>query len=463
MKSLVSSMTDFSKEWKNRLKLSKNVIADFNMLLSKRLIFLLCLFAGTTFIISWMSQSYFDVNFIEVISYKPDDGICRYYNGVFGLHCFGDFSSPIAGIRDSDNPWAEPFMYTPAGALIFYIFSALGFLFNSLTVSLVFYLGLLTICLISPIYWASTNYKSLSPFMVLVVGMMTTPFLSGLDRANLISVSTLFLLYVSINFYRKNLTLLLVFITLCTVIKPHYIVLAILFLVLRNKAFFVYTLITSLIIQVLATLILVKNPIQTWSSILSYWSTFNSSEIASGLVSSNISLYNSTYNLMFIIDSMSSYNFGDLKFLARLVSFFLILICLTFVLFFGDKIPKLYTLVFIFTLCSFFVNTTYIYYTNFAIVICALILRDPESHTGNSAQGHRFKVEHYRILSYLLVFIICFTLYNLPIPTSVILPDLFSNELSSVSRLLISPLWFSWCVIAIFAFFRKAQKGELRS
>jgi hypothetical protein len=462
MRLLVNTMSDLSKAWKNRLKLRKNVSVDFNMLLSKRLIFLLSCFAGATYTIGWIGQSYFDVNFMEVISFIPNDGTCPYYHGVFGVHCFGDFSGPILGIRDIPNPWDVPFVYTPAGALVFYLFSTLGFLFNSLLVSLFFYLILLTVCLISPIYWASKNFKSLSPFLLLVVGIMTTPFLSGVDRANTISISTLFLLYVSINFYQQNLTLLLVFITLCAVIKPHYIILAILFLVLGKRVFFVYALIVNLIVQVLATLILVKSPIQTWSSILDYWSTFNANE-AIGVQVLNISIYNSIYNLMFIFDSMLNLNFGDLKFLARLVSYLLILICIIFVLFFGNKIPTLYTLVFVFTICSFFVNTTFIYYTNFAIVICALILREPESHLSYSAQHYSLKVEHYRILSYLLVFIICFTLYHLPISTSVIFPQLFSNETYSVSRLLVSPLWFFWCVITMFTVLLKVHKGKCKS
>jgi hypothetical protein len=463
MKALVSTIKDFSNLLKSSFQLRKDVRGDFNILLSQRLIFLLSCFAGITYTISWIGQSYFDVNFMEVISYKPDDGPCPYYNGVFGVHCFGDFSGPIIGIRRLDNPWAEPFIYTPAGALVFYLFSTLGFLFNSLLVSMVIYLILLIICLISPIYWASKNFKSLAPLLLLVVGIMTTPFLSGVDRANTISISTLFLLYVSINFYRQNLTLLLVFITLCAVIKPHYIILALLFLVLRNNVFFVYTLIVNLIIQGLATLILVKNPIQTWISILSYWSTFNSTETMGGQVSINISLYNSIYTLMSIINSISNYNFGDFSFFARLGSLLLMLICVVFILFFGNKIPKLYSLVFVFTLCSFFVNTTFIYYTNFAIVICALILREPESHLSYSTQNSSFKLEHYRISSYLLVLIICFTLYTIPVPTSVIFPELFSSEPYSVSRLLISPLWFFWCVITIITVLLNSYKGKLKS
>lgn len=151
-----------------------------------------------SWLVFWILGSYFNGDPFAVISHDgADSPRMAEQPGLgtevfrFGNHTFGDFLEPWTWVQRAD-PWTQvtpPPNYPPLAMVLFEPFGEL-----SVKIGLVPYLGMLGICLLTPIIWATRQCGWRTKVVALSAGILSAPFIVVLDRGNLIGVATPFLL-----------------------------------------------------------------------------------------------------------------------------------------------------------------------------------------------------------------------------------------------------------------------------
>ena len=126
----------------------------------ERMFFWGSIIAGISFIALWVNSFYYQAPVSEIISFMVEDSWCPETNSGIGLHCFGDYYSPVAGFS-MENPWADGYAYTPIAHQQFVPFDFLGRMFDTPRVGLLAYLLTGFISLLLPLIWAGrTNFHT---------------------------------------------------------------------------------------------------------------------------------------------------------------------------------------------------------------------------------------------------------------------------------------------------------------
>lgn len=204
---------------------------------------LICLLSGLvlSLVSFWTLSSYFKVDVAASLMYQADDGWCKVPTESIGVHCFGDFNERV-GLAD-DHAWKDIPELSPIGPFVTLLANAL-LETTSARVTLLLFLCIFMAFAISPIFLGTRNYHPAERIkFLMILGIGTYPVLTIFDRGHSLAlVSPLLFLYLRFTLKRRYELLSLIIIALAC-LKPVYLGLALIFLILEKPFRFIMTVI----------------------------------------------------------------------------------------------------------------------------------------------------------------------------------------------------------------------------
>jgi hypothetical protein len=424
--------------------------------------------AGFSYLLMWFNSFYYGKPVSEIISFKVSDGWCPTPKSGFGLHCFGDYYSPVLAL-DMKNPWEIGYSYTPISTLLFRPFHLLANIFDNPRIGLTLYLLLGAACMLTAAFWAARESGFGRLYFPLVFGVLSTPWIQALDRGNSIMFVTPLMLGFAVTFYREKWFQTTCFIVVAVVLKPQFVFLFLPYLAYRKWRELFLGLSAIATVNVLGFLIFTDHPVRTFKLWVNFNSNYDSGLLDNRLSNANVSIRQGLLDVTTIIDREF---FNGQALFSRFVYdhseriLFLILIVLVVAIFIAAKRSSKTHLVVASLVCSSLViGTSWMYYQVFALVVAALLLRNPEI-SGKSTSGgvldYRTTCKLDKLVKLLIVIATLNSCFNLPIDAD-ILPFDYVEQSSSVSRLLVGPLWLLVVIAIIAKFIQLVVNDALRS
>jgi hypothetical protein len=329
---------------------------------------------------------YYNKDVFSSLTYLANDTWCTIGQGQgLGVHCFGDYASVVLSTAQQ-NPWlaAEGHIsnYPASGMLPQWFFGAIGYLFNSHRVGLFLYLIVLAVALTAPAIWAS---KGKTPTMRMITiglfGLFATPAIMTLERGNSIGFVVPALLAYLVALRRERYTIVVVATIIASLVKPQFILLVLVLIILRKWKYALITLGGALVANVLAYLVWPRDfpasLFQSADAILNYGGGVSLAD----QFPSNISLAKGLYWIelwtRFLIGRPNPHSWtAQNPMLASVVVLAVVIVTLIIL---GRRIPSHIAAIVLMACTSLFVGTSWSYYLVFALPIAAIMLRDPRS------------------------------------------------------------------------------------
>ena len=198
----------------------------------------------------WVYSGYKGFSFNASLSFFVDDGWC--VKGVESLasHCFGDYAviDDWLGAGELWGPSAIPSVYPAIGWVPTILALRVGELVGDPTAGRNLFLALLACSLLAPAIWAARgSFSRRAPITFLLIGLASAPFLIVLDRGNAIGLVVAPLLGLAISYATGNFRRMMVFIIICSLLKPQMILLVLLFLVYKKYGYLLATVAISVV------------------------------------------------------------------------------------------------------------------------------------------------------------------------------------------------------------------------
>jgi hypothetical protein len=415
----------------------------------ERMFFWGSIIAGISFIALWVNSFYYQAPVSQIISFRVEDGWCPETNSGIGLHCFGDYYSPVAGLS-MENPWAGDGMlftgyaYTPIAHQQFVPFDFLGRMFDTPRVGLLAYLLTGFISLLLPLIWAGRGERTFTPVYAIIFGVFGTPLLSALDRGSVVMFTTPILLYYALTILRENWSRAAYAIVLLSVVKPQYLMLLLPLLIFRRWRDTIRALSYTFGLSVIGFVLLTPAPLTVFRQWISFAIGFN--EQGPYFYPYNVSItkfFSTIFNFCTRLLNLTSVNPLGFSTLAAVLVLGILLVFPLILL--GDTIDRFSAVVASLVLGSLLVPTSNFYYQNFVIVVVAIILRNPHIRLGRFDYGamdnELISTKTRSFVKWLILIASLNSCFNLPISHQMgVSPD-FVGTPTSISRLLVGPLW----------------------
>lgn len=182
----------------------------------------------------WIQESYFEIDVPASLSYVGADGWCNPATEGIGIHCFGDFSERWRLDYEQPLPWPTNLELTPIGPFLSGFATLISQVIDPRLV-LAAVIVLYAACLLVPALWASRNYSWIIKGICLgLFGFATYPFLSAMDRLNVVALLCPLLLLISLAFMRGNALSLAGYVLLAGMVKPQALLLVVLLACLKR-------------------------------------------------------------------------------------------------------------------------------------------------------------------------------------------------------------------------------------
>ena len=198
----------------------------------------LLLIQGISIFLWWVAGSYMGFDVFASRSYWSSDELCNPSTQGLGVHCWSDYYALVMSL-ESGNPYfiGDGSTLYPAASLVpFMFFKWLTDLTGVLWIGLAAYLFTMT-ALISYSVWVATNRQSFEQRVLIfsTLVLLSPPVLVMLDRGNSVGflVPILIWLFASIRDHKSSQTVFSL--ALLSVIKPHYGVLALAFVLAGRR------------------------------------------------------------------------------------------------------------------------------------------------------------------------------------------------------------------------------------
>ena len=211
---------------------------------SDRYVGVAVLFVALCFPAIWIYAGYKGFSFNESLSFFVDDEGCVKGVESFASHCFGDYAV-IDGYIAAGDLWASPVtasVYPALGWAPTILALRVGELAGDPTVGRNLFLVLLACSLLTPAIWAARgSFSRRAPVTFLLLGLASAPVLIVLDRGNVIGLVVAPLLGLAISYATGNFRRMMIFIVICSLLKPQMVLLVLLFLVYKNYRYLLAT------------------------------------------------------------------------------------------------------------------------------------------------------------------------------------------------------------------------------
>ena len=403
--------------------------------------------AGISFIALWFNAFYYQAPVSEIISFRVEDSWCLETNSGIGLHCFGDYYSPVAGFS-MENPWANGYAYTPIAHQQFAPFEFLGRLFDTPRFGLLAYLLTGFISLLIPLIWAGRGERTFTPVYAIIFGVFGTPLLSALDRGSVVMFTTPVLLFYTLAILRENWSRAAYAIVLLSVVKPQYLTLLLPLLIFRRWRDSIRALTYTIGLSVIGFVLLTPAPLTVFRQWITFAINYNEQDHYFYPYNVSITKFLSTILNVFarFFKLIYSNPLETNSAIAALLIIGMFLVLPLIIL--RDTIDRYSAVVAALVLGSLLAPTSNFYYQNFVIVVVAIILRNPHIRLDRFDYGamdnELISTSTRPCVKWLILIASLNSCFNLPIShrMGVHIPN-FVGFPSSISRLLVGPLWLS--------------------
>ncbi|WP_445160700.1 glycosyltransferase family 87 protein [Mycobacterium sp. Dal123C01] len=315
-----------------------------------------------------------------------------------GRHCFSDYAYEVMfGMRA--NPW-QPFEivmqpdihqtvvnnYPAAGTLPPLIFGLFGKLLGAPVVGLLGYLLALTIAVLSPAMWAARGARGLERIVVFVAcGAAAVPVWSVIDRANSVGFLAPIGLVFLLALVRQRWGLVAVMVVLAALLKPQFVVLAIVLFAARQWRWGGIAIGGAVVLNAAAYLLWPQDfphtIMQSAASTLGY-AGGSVGVVATSNVSFGRSLLLAPDILMFM-QTGGKMPDGYLAGPRALIGYVVLVLVVVGVLALGRRIPPVMAGIALLVTAALFPIVAMSYYFVFALPIAALLVRDPDGPPGS--------------------------------------------------------------------------------
>jgi hypothetical protein len=199
---------------------------------AERYLSLAYLLLAIAIVLLWVTVGYFEIAATSSLSFFARDGHCT-FETMLGSHCFGDFAV-FESVIGSPGPWDDPVGY-PASAMAFFVpFFTLSTLSGVPWLGLAMYLLVLAVSTLVPAIWAGWPHLSRMTALIVVIGLGAGPVLAVLDRGNSAALLVAPLLVFSLAVFRNERRVSITMIVLLTAIKPHMILMVLVYVARRQ-------------------------------------------------------------------------------------------------------------------------------------------------------------------------------------------------------------------------------------
>lgn len=197
-----------------------------------------------SFFIFWIFSSYFRVDVPSSLMFQANDGWCEAPKEGIGIHCFGDFNERVG--LPPGHPWKDYVETSPAGPIVTSIANVL-LAVTSPQISLITFLLIYMICVATPVLIATRTRRPIERLeLVLLLSIGTYPSIVVFDRGHSLALAVpLMYLYLT-SALRDDSRLLSISIVALSCLKPVFIGLSLIFLILNRGRRFTSTLLLSL-------------------------------------------------------------------------------------------------------------------------------------------------------------------------------------------------------------------------
>lgn len=187
-----------------------------------------------------ISAAYFGNPVTWLLSFSVEDGWCNAATEGIGRHCFGDFQFNRLVLNQASvwrNQYQVNVPYLPVGLWPNWLSDAIGDIGMGVRGSLIVYLALLAIALITPAAWAAWRLRVQFPpgIILATTGFMTLPFFVVLDRGNNLGFAVPPLLGFFIGLRNGPRWLSPACFVVASLLRPQYAVICLAFLVVNRS------------------------------------------------------------------------------------------------------------------------------------------------------------------------------------------------------------------------------------
>lgn len=425
---------------------------------------------------------YYSVDVLSSLLYEPYDCIADWGMNV-GHHCFSDYAIP-ANFALLSNPW-EPypafmpadFMPAhnnyPAGALIpQLIFGTIGHWLDAPRLGLLGYLLALTIACLVPAVWAARSARGLERLVVFVACFAAAiPAWMAIDRGNSVGFVVPIMLVYLIALCRQRWGLVTVMVVLAALVKPQFVVLAVVLLAARQWRFGVIGLGGVVISNVAAYALWPQNFPGTITDTM-----HNTLGYGSFSMSTSVENVSFAKGLLTIPDGIIARQHGGVipdGFLAgprSAIGYAVLMLVVVCVIALGRRIPPVMVGIVLLATASLFPAVSFRYYLIFALPVAALVIRDPDGPPATGIFDRFAAAGDRRRLVGVAVSVACaisIAQIALPSPPSHIstleLVGATQEFLNLVitSALLTPLLWLATCVVIIVSYARRPVVSKI--
>jgi hypothetical protein len=359
---------------------------------------------GLSIFFWWVGGSYLGFDVFASRSYWSFDDWCDPSTQGLGVHCWGDYYA-LANVLESGNPYflgEGSTLYPAAGLVPFMFFKWLTDLTGVLWLGLALYLLLMS-GLITYSTWVATNRQSFEKRVLITstLVLLSPAVLVTLDRGNSAGflVPLLIWLFVSIRDHNSQHTIISM--ALLSVIKPHYGVLAVAFILAGRAKEGSSALGLGITLNILP--FLAFWPKEFPSNILIWANTFFGYQdygSVTGFWPQNISFSQGIYIFFYSFHVATGGQLQPaLTFIESsqgLWGFIVLFLVLAIVLAFRKKLTLIHTTILVVSAITMTSAITYYYYTVVAIPFLLILDKQSESilvqvngSSKNQSQGYR--------------------------------------------------------------------------
>ncbi|MBW0014701.1 hypothetical protein [Mycobacterium sp.] len=345
-------------------------------------------------VVAYVLAQYYSVDVLSSLVSNPEDCILNWVPHI-GRHCFSDYNLPVSwGMRP--NPWAPYPLFMPpdfrpngsnypAAAMVPQLaFALLAKWLSAPQLGLLGYLLALTIAVLTPAWWAARGARGTERMVIFVIlGMVAIPAWMVLDRANSVAFLAPVGLFFLVGLCRRRWGVVAITVVLATLIKPQFIVLAVVLFAARQWRMGGVAIAGAVTSSLAAYLLWPRDFPATITQSLHNTLNYGSPGQAVGF--RNVSFGRA---LMLIPDGIKAAQTGGKipdGFLAgpRSVAGYAVLVAIVVaVLVLGPRIPPVLTGIMLLAGAPLFPSLVFHYYLVFVLPVAALVLRDPDGPPG---------------------------------------------------------------------------------
>ena len=361
--------------------------------------------------VGFVLAQYFSIDMLTSVLAYPAYDCWLDWGTQIGRHCFSDYSL-IVGLGMRPNPWEpypvflssndyHPFVIEyPAAAMVpQLVFGLPAYWLGVPRLGLIGYLLALTVAVLTPAVWAARGARGVERVVVFVaLGAAAIPVWTVIDRGNSVGFLAPIALVFLVALRRQRWALVAVMVVLAALIKPQFVVLAVVLFAARQWRLGGFTVGGTVLASLAAYLFWPQDfPDTIGQSIANTLGSAGSFQVIVGGL--NVSF---ARGLLLVPDAIAALKAGGtvpdgfLDGPRHLIGYGVLVVVVVCVLALGRRIPPVLVGIVLLATASLFPALANLYYLVFVLPIAALVVRDPDGPPGSGIFDRLDRLGHHR-------------------------------------------------------------------